>query len=298
MKKASTYKQQDRAQIHPIVNWQDHELGDSLSYAYRSTIYNSNTFPSSLHYHDYYELVILESGNIEYICESVRFQPKPADVLLVSPGMFHMSKIGCEETCYKRHVFYLYPDALDMLGCEALTSFIQNAEPGLTVFSLQENDQTALFSLLHQLSDALDKKALPAYQALAKGLVIQIFFLLGKGEGTLGSQALTLPNTLLSIKQYIEENLTEISSVKEIADHFFFSREYVSRIFRKHFNTTISEYIQKRRIAYSQSLIEQGCSIGESCYQAGFENMSTYIRSFKSVLSMTPSEYRKKIKKA
>lgn len=298
MRKTSYYKQQDPKHIHQIVNWQDHEIGPSLSYSYRSTIYNADTFPSCLHYHDYYELVILESGHIDYICESVSIHPKAGDALLISPGMFHMSKISCAETCYKRHVFYLFPDALDMLGCEVLTSFIKKAALGLTVFSLPDKDKNQLFSLLHQFSEAISKKENPTYQALAKGLLIQIFFMLDQSESTLGNQTLALPHSLLAIKQYIEENFTEISSVQEISDHFFFSREYVSRIFRRYFHKTISEYIKERRIAYSQSLIEQGYSISQACYQSGFENMSTYIRSFKSVLYMTPSEYRKKIKKA
>ncbi|MBR4888778.1 MAG: AraC family transcriptional regulator, partial [Clostridia bacterium] len=55
-----------------------------------------------------------------------------------------------------------------------------------------------------------------------------------------------------------------------------------------------SEYIAARRIAYSQQLIEQGRSISEACYQSGFENMSTFIRSFRNITGMTPSEYRKK----
>ncbi len=293
MKKASYYKQGNKENTEQIINWQDHDLGNSLFYSYRSTLYNSNTFPSSLHYHNYYELVILEEGNIDYICESTCVHPKIGDILLISPGMFHMSKIGCEETHYKRHVFYLYPDAFDALGCETLVDFLKTASKGLTVFSLLDKNRTMIFSLLHRLSQALEQESTPNYQALAKGLILQIFFYIGESDSTFVDRVTTLPENLLAIKQYIEQNFIEIASVKEVADHFFYSREYVSRLFRQYFNTTVSTYIKARRIAYSQRLIGQGCSISEACYRSGFENMSTFIRTFRNVSGITPSEYRK-----
>ena len=293
MKKVSYYKQIDSENTKQIINWQDYELSDSLFYSYRCTHYNFHTFPSRLHYHDYFELVILEEGNIDYICESTCVHPRNGDILLISPGMFHMSKIGCEETLYKRHVFYLYPDAFDALGCEALVGFLKVASKGLTVFSLLDKNRTMIFSLLHQLSQALEQESTPNYQALVKGLILQIFFYIGQSNSAFVDHGTSLPKNILDIKHYIEQNFIEISSVKEVADHFFYSREYVSRLFRQYFNTTVSNYIKARRIAYSQKLIEQGHSISEACYQSGFENMSTYIRTFRNVSSITPSEYRK-----
>ena len=294
MKKVSYYKQNNRGNTKQIMNWQDHDLGDYLFYSHRSTLYNSSTFPSSLHYHDYYELIIFEEGNVDYICESTYVHPEPGNILLISPGMFHMSKIGCEETVYKRHVFYLYPDAFDSLGCEALVGFLKDASKGLTVYLLPEKDQSLLLLLLHQLSEALKHEEKPTYRALARGLILQIFFLINESNSTFRDYGTILPENLLAIKQYIEQNFKQISCVKEVADHFFYSREYVSRLFRQYFNTTVSNYIKARQIAYSQSLIEQGCSISEACYRSGFENMSTFIRSFRNITGMTPSEYRKK----
>ena len=112
-------------------------------------------------------------------------------------------------------------------------------------------------------------------------------------EHDLGDSLAALPENILAIKEYIEQNFVEISSVKEVAEHFFYSREYISRLFRQYFNTSVSNYIKARRIAYSQQLLEQGYSICEACYQSGFENMSTFIRSFRNISGITPSEYRK-----
>ena len=55
----------------------------------------------------------------------------------------------------------------------------------------------------------------------------------------------------------------------------------------------ISDHIMKRRIAESQSLIMQGIPLIDVAYQVGFGSLSTFIRAFRSVTNMTPSEYRK-----
>lgn len=297
MKLLSHYKESISAKGPQIINWRENNLNKSLYYSYRATHYSRNTFPSRLHYHDYFELVIFEEGDIHYICESASYQPKSGDVLLIPPGMFHMSMIRCDETLYKRHVFYLYPDALDDFNCGVLTDFLRITYDGLTVFSIEKLQKDELLALLQKLNKALDNKSDPSYEALSIGFVIQIFFLLSKSNFYSSNHSAPLPETVYTIKKYIDDNFRELSSTNEIAAHFFYSREYVSRLFRKYFNTTVSEYIKARRISYSQTLIEQGYSISEACYQSGFENMSTFIRSFHNISGMTPSEYRKALKK-
>lgn len=299
MKLASRYKENITAKDPQIINWRENDLSESLYYSYRTTHYNSKTFPSLLHCHDYFELVIFEEGDIHYICESDTYRPKKGDILLIPPGVFHMSVIRCDRTLYKRHVFYLYPNALDIFGCSVLTDFLKSQNNNLAVLSLKAQESEEMLSLLYKLDKTLACKQNPAYTALSTGILIQIFFLLDQGDWGPGDNRTPLPENISAIKKYIDNNFRELHSIDEIATHFFYSREYISRLFRKHFNTNVSEYIKARRITYSQSLIEQGYSINEACYRSGFENMSTFIRSFHGITGTTPSEYRKtRIKKA
>lgn len=292
-----THYWQNTVQDSSITNWSDNDFNASLYYSYRTTQYTAKTFPSSLHYHDYYELIIFESGEINYICESVIYQPKPGDVLLIPPGKFHMSAIRAEKTLYKRHVFYLYPDALETYHAGALTAFLENCQGEFLRFSLNEAAQKELFALLQRFCLALENKSSEAYRALSVGLLIQIFFLLNGGQWQKDKHDISLPPNIVQIKEYIDENFRQIGNVNEVAKHFYYSREYVSRLFRKYFNTTILQYVTARRIAYSKKLMGQGCSIHEACYGSGFDHMSTFIRAFRSVEHMTPSEYRKEAEK-
>ena len=87
-------------------DWKNLTVNDMLLYSHRNTLYDAESFPSNLHYHDYFELILIEEGNIRYICESLVYYPKKGDIILIPPGKFHMSAINGSATRYHRHVFY------------------------------------------------------------------------------------------------------------------------------------------------------------------------------------------------
>ena len=148
------------------MNWTNHIISDRLSYAYRDTVYDRGTYPSDLHCHDYYELVIFEEGDIHYICEGSVYYPKYGDIILIPPSKFHMSVIDRERTHYKRHVFYLYSSAFDAIGHSSLTSFLDKAQSGglLVLGSLEA--RLSLIDLLQNLSKALNEDPSPLGEAL------------------------------------------------------------------------------------------------------------------------------------
>lgn len=276
-------------------NWQQFSINNGLLYSFRSTEYDRKTYPSSLHYHDYYELVIFMEGDIQYICEGQTYQPQHGDVILIPPHKLHMSMLKGEQTHYTRHVIYLYPDAFDEIGCSALVDFLAQAAPERTITALKTRERNQLLSLLTRLYQTCEGGDEPRERALALGLIIQIFYLLNQAEPLSHRNGAMLPINLAEMQRYIDEHFTEITSVQEVAEQFFYSREYVSRLFKQYFNTTVSDYITARRIAHSQSLIAQGSTLTEACFGSGFGNMTTFIRCFRSVAGCTPSQYRKQI---
>ena len=293
MKLLSHYLEHQTKNDTKLTNWENHIIIENLSYSYRDTEYNDQTFPSNMHYHDYYELVVFEEGDIQYICEGRIYQPQYGDAIVIPPGKFHMSVIHGESTRYKRHVFYLYPSAFDPIGHGALTSFLDRMKGAdiLTLGSLEYRQ--GLMAALGGLKQAFVNEPSPLERAMGLSRVIDVFYLFNQKDCQRKSDVVFLPDSILKLQQYIDGNFAQISSVSQVAEHFFYSREYISRLFRKYFDTTISEYIVKRRIAQSQTLIMQGIPLIEVAYQVGFGSLSTFIRAFRSVVGIPPSEYRK-----
>ena len=298
MKLLSHYMEYQAKQNPKIANWENHIIGDSLSYSYRSTTYDRTTYPSNLHYHDYYELVIFEEGNINYICEGQIYHPQFGDIILIPPSKFHMSAINCESTCYKRHVFYLYPSAFDAIGHNSLTRFLTSTcDADMFTFNSLKSRQEFM-DTAERLKEISQKSSSPLEDALRLSLIMHIFSLLNQKGCLSKSITLSLPENILKLQQYIDSNYSEITSISDIGKHFFYSREHISRLFKKYFDTSISDYIMKKRISESQSLIAQNLALIDVAYQVGFSSLSTFIRAFKSVTGMTPSKYHKLKKEA
>ena len=295
MKLLSHYLQNKNDPRHEITNWENDLINDSLCYSYRSTVYDVNTFPSSLHSHDYYELVIFVEGEINYVCESSVYSPKRGDVIIIPPGKFHMSKLKGERTHYKRHVFYLYPNAFDAVGASLADILIRTNEGVHFSLSSREREEE-LLTLTAKLSSALKKREDGLSRALAFGYIIEIFCLLNRKDIRHSGESERLPENILALQQYLDAHYTEINSVSEVAEHFFYSREYVSRLFKKYYDTTILDYIHKLRISKSRALIAEGMPIIDVCYAVGFSSLSTFIRAFRTATDMTPSEYRRMVR--
>ncbi|MBQ9069801.1 MAG: AraC family transcriptional regulator [Clostridia bacterium] len=292
MKLFSNYLQKPDNTSSEITNWQDNCINDSLLYSYRDTSYSRKTYPSNMHYHDYYEIIIIEEGDISYVCESSVYFPTPTDIVVIPPRKLHMSKINSDFTRYKRHVFYLYPDAFDNVAKDTLVSFMTTAQNGALFKFSTPDDKAECMNLLGKLKTVLNKKHGSIENALGYAYIIELFCLLNQRNVRTHNEIFELPQSILEIKSYLDENFAEISSVTEIAEHFFYSREYVSRLFKKHFDTTVIDYIHKRRISESQKLIANGSSVIDACYKVGFGSLSSFIRVFKEITDMKPSEYR------
>lgn len=296
--KLLTHYRNAQKMLHPeIMNWRENDINDSLFYSCRSTWYDPETYPARLHYHDYYELVIFQQGEIHYLCEGQVYHPRCGDVILIPPQRLHMSALNAASTLYKRHVFYLYPDALDAWGGRALLRFLEETREGGYLIRPEAREREALFSLLPQLDLALSQPERPEEAALARGLILQIFYLLNSASARIRPGSAGLPQAVRDIQTYVDAHFAEIASVEEVARHFYYSREYVSRLFKHYLHITAAEYILKRRVALSQSLIAQDTPLSDVCFQAGFRNLSTFIRSFRAVTQMTPSQYRQMLRK-
>ena len=285
------------ANIYPVVhhateNWSDFSLNENTVYSCRNTVYNDVTFPSELHYHDYFEVVFYEGGDVEYVCETSLFKLNYGDVVIIPPGKLHMSKIYSKFTNYVRHVFYIYPSAFSFTGQTALSTFIKSFESGTILTFTDRESKQACFDALKKLCDTLIED--DDYQkSLALAYFLEVFCLVAKKTTSNSETHFILPEKLLAVKDYIDSHLESVSTVSDVASKFFYSREYLSRSFKKHFNTTVAEYVNNKRIQLSQTLLKQNKSITETAFAVGYGSLSTYIRVFKKIVGLTPSNYIK-----
>lgn len=101
-------------------------------------------------------------------------------------------------------------------------------------------------------------------------------------------------NALESAVGYIDSHLADELSVRDIAAACYVSGDHLTRLFKKKFGKSVSEYIQEKRIRLAGELLRrQDMTISMVANSVGFGNYSYFTEQFKKYFGVTPREYQK-----
>lgn len=104
-----------------------------------------------------------------------------------------------------------------------------------------------------------------------------------------------LSDKLKTILHYLDEHYTENISLDQLAEHFFISKYYLSREFKKEFGTTVIQYVLAKRINNAKELLRySNSSIEEIAHLCGIDDASYFNKVFRKMEGCTASEYRKR----
>ncbi len=93
---------------------------------------------------------------------------------------------------------------------------------------------------------------------------------------------------------YINNNLKNELSQKEVADHVHLNPSYLSVLFKEHVKLTFSEYVTRRRIQRAKELlVSTSLPINDIAEESGYKTAKYFIKIFRELEGMTPSAYRK-----
>lgn len=95
------------------------------------------------------------------------------------------------------------------------------------------------------------------------------------------------------VRQYISENYDKNLSLQSVADHFYVSREYLSRSFKAEYKGSFSEYLLSCRMERAKVLlVEYNLPIKEVWRMLRFVDQTHFYKCFKRYFGMTPGEIR------
>lgn len=96
------------------------------------------------------------------------------------------------------------------------------------------------------------------------------------------------------VMQFLLENRFQAISLEDVAEKANLSKEAFCRFFKLRTRKTFTQYLQQLRINEAQKLLQEtDLGISEIAYKVGFENLSYFNRSFKSITGKTPREFKK-----
>jgi len=103
-----------------------------------------------------------------------------------------------------------------------------------------------------------------------------------------------IPPYVTKIMDWIRANYDQPLTVASIAGEFGYHPDYLSTMFRRTTHISLIHFINKTRIDVSKSLIiNYDVSVREAAYSCGYADEKYFMKTFKKLESLTPTQYRK-----
>ncbi|MDY4976250.1 MAG: AraC family transcriptional regulator [Clostridia bacterium] len=257
-------------------------------------------FPGSkmyLHYHDHYELYFQEQGERRYFIKNNTYLLQSGDLLFIPPFALHQADAESPQE-HKRTVFYfddLFCAELMNMSKELFAPFRQEG----FILSIDPQNQQQLKELISLMVQEQTKreKGWLIRSKLLLGEVLLLIYRCCKSNKNTTEKHLALPeNSIISEAiQYIQSNFHNKLSLEDVAGRLFIHPDYFCRLFKQEMGISFVEYVNNTRIEYAKGLLEKNkMTVKEVSELSGFENDSTFSRTFKSFTGISPSEYRKR----
>ena len=108
----------------------------------------------------------------------------------------------------------------------------------------------------------------------------------------------TSDDRMKRVQEHIHSHINSNIDVEELADVACVTKPYLIRLFKREFGTSPVQYINKKKVERAQLLLyTTEMPVKEVAYELGFSDHSYFIRMFRKQTSITPQEYRERMRK-
>ncbi|MBZ0154671.1 MAG: DNA-binding response regulator [Alphaproteobacteria bacterium] len=108
-----------------------------------------------------------------------------------------------------------------------------------------------------------------------------------------GFSALYKPRNIQHVVRYIQHNLTTELRLSGLAREAHLSKYHFCRIFKQHVGVSPKRFIINLRIEKAKELlVKEEMNVSLAALEAGFNDLSNFIKEFKKYTGITPTAYR------
>lgn len=248
------------------------------------------------HHHDFSKIVILIDGDLTYYIEGKAYILKPWDILFVNKNEIHKPVVNPNKY-YERIVIWLNPDFMakyaqgnnDLLKCFEVA--IKN---NYNLLRLNMKSIEVIKNLIQDIQNCNNSNEFGS-EILKESLFVQLMVLMNRlflnSDKNRDIEDIQYDKTIEGVLNYINSNLENDLSIDTIASEFFISKYYLMRKFKNQIGSSIHNYVVQKRLILARSLISEGLSMSSVCSRCGFNDYSSFVRAFKKVYGVSPSNY-------
>ena len=248
------------------------------------------------HHQDFSKIVILIDGDLTYYIEGKAYILKPWDILFVNKNEIHKPVVNPNKY-YERIVIWLNPDFMakyaqgnnDLLKC-----FEVAVKNNYNLLRLNMKSIEIIKNLIQDIQSCNNSNEFGS-EILKESLFVQLMVLMNRlflnSDKNRDIEDNQYDKTIEGVLNYINSNLENDLSIDTIASEFYISKYYLMRKFKNQIGSSIHNYVVQKRLILARSLISDGLSMSSVCSRCGFNDYSSFVRAFKKVYGVSPSNY-------
>ena len=183
----------------------------------------------------------------------------------------------------------------------AFAALIKKQYPHIEIIliSCYQEFRYARDALRIDVSDYITKPAsVEEMEEAVSGVIEKIYRLRGADAQTREvEQPLKRQDKVDIIKKYIEDNYQQPLTCKTIADHMFFSPNYINTVFYKKVGVSIPDYIERVRVEQAKKILSTTeCKLYEVIELVGYHHLPHFNKVFEKHTGQTLREFRDSFK--
>ena len=267
-----------------------------------------------VHAHDYFELLLLLSGERIQHIDSANFGAEEGHLLFLSPGVRHGAtrRSKSETLIIGFNLSFLHPElpleasrawdrSTTLEAAPEILPFIARSkvEFRCSIKLAEKVTEIATELLTNSTSAALGARA--RARSLLSLLLLEVVESFEKQIVDAAHDHRPVPNSnfFADVTAFIEANLAEPVTIEDAARELCVSPSGLSSRVRKTMGSSFSELVANARLKKARELLVFTDSrISEIAFACGFDDNAYFSRRFRQVTGMTPGDYRQRARSA
>lgn len=253
-------------------------------------------FEMSSHWHTQLEIIKVYEGSLNIKLNNHEYMAGRNDVIFVNPETVHGAypSQDCRYNCIVMHLEFL---KIGESSCRFFFESIINREFSVEEFHNYNNCE--FDNAIETLFDAMKHKS-SGYKFTVIGALYRLFGIIIDSHMYTSSQNTLLINSdknvpkLKNVLSFIRNNYDKQINLDDMAISAGMSPKYFCYFFKEMTRKTPVEYLNSYRIEKaSKKLLSSDKNVTDIAYSCGFNDLSYFIKTFKSLKGITPAKFRK-----
>ncbi len=281
----------DFSQATAFMNFRRHFSFDNFDFTHTRDDHPA-AIPFHSHVHDYYELLFFVSGDGKFTVEGTEYTMAPGSILITRPGEFHHLTILSDHP-YERLVFIFSPQFVTTFDSDLkiLTPFQNRLLGEYNYYSDTAIGTRSFFDVFFGPDVSSD---IPGELARARAysffatLLCNVYSEFTRKHNA-SRDAGSANRATQEIINYINNNLSEDLSRRELSKRFFFSESQINRLIKKSTGLSTGQYITLKRMHLARKLFMGGKSVQTVCDSCGFNSYTAFFIAYKKHFGCSPT---------